>query len=317
MSTKKPNRLILRARRLAYSAALAAMAWSFVLVVAKGWAWLNGDSTAMLGSMMDSAMDLVVSTTNFLALRYAFRPADDSHRHGHGKAEGVAALMQAAIIGGAATFVLLEAIRQIFNPVEIGAISSSIVVMLIASLGTFALTRYQSFVAKKTGSLAIEADSAHYTSDLIANGGIILSLLVVNQTGWTWFDPLAGMAVAAWLMWQARDIALKAWDMLLDREITDDTRQTIIDIITTSNGIASMHDLRMTKSGTALMVSFDVEVDPNMTVAESHDVVRKIEQSIMRATRRDYTRTEVMIHVDPIGDATDSRHKKLEAYHAH
>lgn len=315
MSTPS-NRLILRARRLAYSAAIAAMAWSLILILAKGWAWLHSDSTAMLGLMVDSAMDLLVSTTNFLALRYAFRPADDDHRHGHGKAEGVAALAQAAIIGGAATFVFLEAVRNIFTPVEIQSINASVIVLLVASVGTYALTRYQFFVTKNTGSLAIEADSAHYTSDIIANGGIILSLLIVSQTGWTWFDPLAGMAVAAWLMWQARDISVKALAMLLDREIEDDTRQTVLTLINTAHGIESMHDLRMTKSGTQLMVSFDVEVDPHLTVAASHDIIRKLEQSIIRATRREYTRTEVMIHVDPLGDITDSRHNKLKDYHA-
>lgn len=301
----------LAASRLALKAATAAVILSSLLVAAKFLAWLEGGSASMLASLTDSAVDALVSGTNFLALRYAVRPADDDHRYGHGKAEGLAALGQSIFIAVSCALVVTTALDEFSNPTPVGALGLSTVILLLAIVSTLMLTRYQASVVKKSGSLAVEADSKHYVGDLLMNGGIIISLWVGWAFDWAWLDPVVALLVAAWLLYTARGIAVKAMHMLLDRELEDDVREQIIKLIRTTPGVEDMHDMRTRSSGVRVMISFDIEVEPTLTLIAAHDISRTVEDRILAA----FPRAEVMIHIDPRGDITDSRHKKLKEFH--
>jgi ferrous-iron efflux pump FieF len=299
------------AQRLTLKAAKAAVLLSVLLVAAKTIAWLEGGAAVMLASLTDSCMDAIVSATNYMAIRYALRPADDDHRYGHGKAEGIAALAQAAFIGGSCLFVLLEAIRTLRDPDPVGAVPATLAVLIVATLATLFLTRYQARAARKSRSLAIAADAAHYTGDIVLNLGVIASLAAGHYLNWHWIDPLAALAIAAWLLYSARAVAIHAVNMLLDREIEDGDRARIISIIDATQGVLGFHDLRTRKSGSRTLISFDIEVDPNLSVAQAHDITRAAEAALLAV----FPHAEVMIHIDPAGDVSDSRHRRLEAFH--
>lgn len=292
--------------------AFAAVAVSAALVAAKGAAWLAGGSTAMLASLVDSIIDVGVSLSNFFALRYAFQPADDDHRFGHGKAEGIAALGQAAFITGSAVFVMLEAARHFVQPsAPVGAIGLSVTVLACGMMVTLALTFFQARAAKESGSLALDADAAHYKSDIVMTLGLVGSLLLSGRPGMQWVDPAAAVAVAAWLLFNAWGVARKAADMLLDRELAELERARIISLINATPGVLGFHDLRTRRSGTRVMISFDVEVEPQQPVCDAHEITRKTEARLLQA----YPHAEVMIHMDPRGDVTDSRHRHLKEFH--
>lgn len=291
---------------------MAAMAVSAALASAKGFVWLAGGSAALLASLVDSLIDFAVSTSNFFALRYAFMPADDDHRYGHGKAEGIAALAQSAFIVGSCVFVVLEAIRHIMEPSAPQAVYASVVVLGVGSIVTIALTMFQKAAAKKTGSLSTEADAAHYTGDVGVNIGVIISLLAAQYLGWWWADPVMAVTVTLWLIYTARGIGVKAVDMLLDRELDEPVRQDLMTIIRAVPGVQGLHDFRTRKSGIKLITSFDIEVDPNLTLFAAHEISRAVEAGILEK----YAGAEVMIHIDPVGDITDSRHHKIRDFHA-
>lgn len=300
------------ASRLALKAATAAVLLSSLLVVAKTLAWLEGGSAAMLASLTDSAIDALVSGTNLLALRYALRPADDDHRYGHGKAEGLAALAQSIFIAVSCFLVGQAAFEEFAQPSAVGAVGLSTVILMLAIISTLALTRYQEHVVKKSNSLAVEADSKHYVGDMYINLGVMISLWAGPALGWLWLDPLVALLVAAWLLYTARGIAMKAMDMLLDRELEDDVREQLITLIRTTPGVEDMHDMRTRRSGMRVMISFDIEVEPTLTLIAAHDISRAVEERILNL----FPRAEVMIHIDPRGDVSDSRHQKLKDFHA-
>ncbi|MBU6234888.1 MAG: cation diffusion facilitator family transporter [Alphaproteobacteria bacterium] len=307
-NSQKPS----NSAQLARIAAMAAVGLSGGLVLAKSWAWMQGGSAALLASLVDSVIDALISFTNYLAIRYAHRPADHDHRFGHGKAEGIAALAQSAFIAGSCVFVLLEAIRLLQAPKAVGAVDFGIWVLVAASLATLALTRYQAYAAKVSHSLAVEADAAHYTGDVAVNGGVIISLLAGKYLGWLWIDPVVALVVAGWLLYSARLIGVKAINMLLDRELEDDTRAKIFSIIAGTKGVEGLHDLRTRRSGPRVMMSFDIEVDSGLSMVAAHDIAQEVEQNLLA----NYPNAEVMIHIDPKGgDITDSRHKQLHDFH--
>ena len=103
--------------------------------------------------------------------------------------------------------------------------------MVGAIIVTLALVMFQSFVVKRTGSLAISADHLHYSGDLMMNGAVIVSLLLSSQLHFTLADPLFAIGIALYLMWGAWKIGVTAYDQLMDKEFPDEQRKRIEGIL--------------------------------------------------------------------------------------
>src|ERR1035437_2491697 len=98
--------------RMALLAGGASMAVVTVLIIIKAAAYAGSNSASALASLVDSVIDAAASLMTFMAIHISLKPADSDHRYGHGKAEGLAALFQAAFIGGAGAFLLLESLSR-------------------------------------------------------------------------------------------------------------------------------------------------------------------------------------------------------------
>jgi ferrous-iron efflux pump FieF len=185
------------------SAALASISMASVLVAIKGYgAWTTG-STAMLGSLADTALDLVASVATLAGVWVAGQPADDNHRFGHGKAEALSALFQVILIGVSAIGLAIHAVQQFFTGERTDAATDGIVVSAVAIVGTLALLAWQRHVIARTKSLAIETDHLHYQSDLVLNVAVILALVLDRYAGFAHADPVFGLGIALWLGWGA------------------------------------------------------------------------------------------------------------------
>lgn len=291
--------------RPAILASLFALCTSFSLIILKGIAWLWTGSTLILASLADSTGDFIISFINFIALREAKKPADHQHRYGHGKIEGLASVFQGSLISAAGFFVLLEALHRLAQPMPVHNISIAIGVMVISIIFTLVLVWMQRRSMKKSYSLAIEADQAHYKSDIIVNVGIIIVLGSTYFGAPVWIDPFASIFVSVYLGFNAWHIAKKGVDMLLDREVGGDTREKITKIVLSHAGIHGMHDLRTRYNGQKLHVAFDVEMEPDLLLCNAHKIVKDLEEQILKL----YPNSEIMIHKDPIGETDDSRHQ--------
>lgn len=292
--------------------ALIASFWALgtvaVLICIKGYAYWQSGSAAILATLTDSLTDAAMSGAMLLALKYSLRPADNSHRHGHGKMEGVGALFQAACLIAAALFLLFEGIQRFAQPQEVNNHMLGVWVAGIAIVMSVQLILVQNYCMSKAPSLATEADQAHYTTDVALNGSVMAALLVSYYGGPAWVDPLCAIAVACYYAYAARKIGLSALDMLTDRELPKAVRDKITETIRRHPDILGFHDLRTRKSGMVLHISFDVEIDPEISLREAHDYVRALENDIMA----DFPYAEIIIHKDPYGDPHDHRHQVKE-----
>ena len=282
-----------------------------VLIVIKGMAYLDNGSVSVLASLLDSVVDAGASIITFMAIRLSLKPADSEHRHGHGKIEGVAALMQAALIAAAGFFLLLESIYRFKGAPPPGDIGVAVPVMIISVAISAVLIAVQKYSLRHAPSLAVEADYAHYANDIIVNGGVIAVLWLQMQGAPAWIDPAFGVLVALWLGWSTREIAMKALDMLLDRELPDATREDITRIVFEHDKVLGLHDLRTFKSGMRVFISFDIELDPSLLLYTAHEIVREVEHALLVH----FPNAEILIHVDPYGDTYDSRHTAVDVNH--
>ena len=279
------------------TATYASVAVAGTLIVVKLVAWRFTDSVSLLSTLIDSLLDAAASMINLLAVRHALTPADREHRFGHGKAEPLAALGQTAFIAGSAIFLVIEAGRRLFAPRPVLYVEVGIGVMILAIAVTFALTRFQAHVVRKTGSVAIKADSLHYVGDILVNAAVIVALLLASQFGWFIADPLFGIAIAGYILIIAWRIARGAFDMLMDRELPERERARIRGIVLEHPSVIDMHDLRTRASGRKTFIQVHIELDGDLSLSRAHDVADAVEASLRAA----YPGAGVIIHQDPHG----------------
>jgi ferrous-iron efflux pump FieF len=289
------TRLSLGQLPLAARGALASVVTACFLLALKGYAAWSTDSVAMLGSLADTALDLVASCVTLYGVHVATIPADHDHRYGHGKAEALAALFQVALIAVSAVGILWEAMRQFGSPATTHDAGTGIGVSIAAIIVTLVLVAYQRHVIARTGSVAVSADNVHYQSDLLLNVSVIVALVLDQLLHVRGADPVFGVLIALWLGWGALRSAGSAIDLLMDKEWPVAERDRLIALVADHPELRGLHDIRTRRSGTRDFVQFHMYLAPEMTVADAHEVVLAVEERIHNV----YPNTEVLIHVDP------------------
>lgn len=294
---------------LTRSAAFASITVALFLGALKGWAVWRTGSTAMLGSLADTALDLVASLATLIGVWIAAHPADEDHRFGHGKAEALAAMVQVILIVLSASGIAFRAVQGLFEGSRTEAAEQGIAVSVVAILATIALLAWQKHVIRKTGSLAIRTDNLHYKSDLFLNLAVIAALVLDQHLGWTQADPLFALAIAGWLLWGAWRASREAIDNLMDREWPEEKRLRFIERAARHPELSKLHDLRTRTSGNRDFVQFHVDLPPEMTVSEAHAIIERVEQDLHDA----FPGIEVLIHIDPEGHIDEPGNKLVEA----
>lgn len=285
------------AERLKRWATNAAVAVAASLIAIKLWAWIVTGSVAMLATLVDSTLDLVASGLNLLAVRHALTPADEEHRFGHGKAEALAGLGQAAFIGGSAVFLLFQSVERLILPQPVVQETWGLAVVGVSIVLTVALVLFQRYVIVRTRSLAISADRLHYATDIATNLGVVVALVLAGAWGWTAADPLIGLAIGAVIAWGAFQILRGSYDELMDREFDEADRARIKAIVNRHGDVVSLHDLRTRRAGHRSFIQLHLELPPGMTLIEAHRISDEVEDAIKAV----FPDAEVLTHQDPAG----------------
>lgn len=282
---------------LVRNASYASVIIASILVLLKLGAYLATHSVALLASLIDSLLDVAASFVNLVAIRQAFVPADDEHRFGHGKAEPLAGMAQSAFIAGSALFLIVESGDRLFNPRVIEHGTIGLTVMVISTIFTIALVGYQRYVISRARSIAIKADSLHYLGDILVNFSIIAALVLSLYFEWYIADPLFALGVAAYVLYNAWQIAKISLDQLMDRELPDAERNRIIDIVKSHPMVRNLHELRTRSSGHMTFIQMHLEMDPDLSLVKAHQISDEVEEDIHKA----FPNSEVIIHEDPEG----------------
>ena len=293
---------------LGRSAAFASIVTALLLVGLKLWAVWQTDSMALLGSLADSALDLIASLATLTGVIIAARPADRTHRFGHGKAEALAAIFQVMLIALSAAGIAMQSAEALAEGQRVAAAQEGIVVSVIAILATFALLAYQRFVIARTGSLAISTDHLHYQSDLLLNLAVIAALVLDRYAGLAGADPLFGLGIAGWLLWGAWRAGSEAIDHLMDREWPEDKRRRFVAVAARHPELSRLHDLRTRTSGGIDFVQFHVDLPGDYTVEQAHDIIERVEKDL----HAEFPDAEVLIHIDPEGHVDEPRNTLVE-----
>jgi ferrous-iron efflux pump FieF len=295
--------------RLTVNAALASVAAAlFLLVLKAAAAWETG-SVAMLGSLADTALDLLAALVTLYGVRVAATPADHDHRFGHGKAEALAALFQVALITASAAVIAWRAIERLTYDQR-------------ATDAEFGVGRFPDRDRCHLCPACLSAPD-HRPDRLRRDPGrqCALSersaaqprrrgrLAARPDRGLTGADPIFGIAIALWLAWGAFKASSQAIDQLMDKEWPEEKRQRFLEAAARHPELRGIHDFRTRRSGSRDFAQFHMYVARNMTVEEAHGVMDEVEARIAE----EFPGVEVLIHLDPEGHVDHPGNHLVEA----
>lgn len=285
-----------QAEKLLRNATTASVGVAVLLILLKTWGYIESGSVAIFGTLLDSVMDSLSSIIIFAAVRFSVVPADEDHRFGHGKAEAIAGLIQAFVIGATSLLLVYEVVNKILNPVAIVKPELGIGVVLVSIVLTIMLVLYQKYVKRQTGSVAIDADAMHYSGDILLNLGVVLALVLGGTFNMVYADPFFGALAAGYLLYSAYQVFVASTDVLMDKEMSDEDRAKIEEIAYSDVRVKDIHELRTRRSGLDIFIQFHMGLEEGISLYDAHEISEHVENKIMVA----YPNAEVFIHADPI-----------------
>lgn len=288
-------------KRLTRIASLVSLGVALTLVCIKVWAWLETGSIALLTSAADGLVDVLASMVTLVGVYYAQRPADLGHRFGHGKAEAIAAFVQAILLAAGGVALGIESVSRLITPQALAAQGLGIIVIVVSTLCASMLVTMQTLVVKHTQSTAIAADRAHYITDIAVNIAVLCALVLEHQFGWIRADASGALAISCYMVWNARGMIRAAMLQLLDRELDSADRRRITAAALCCPGVEGVHDLRTRNGGDRVFVELHVEVDGQLTVDAGHAICDNAEAAV----RALFSVAEVSAHLEPAGIADE------------
>lgn len=258
-------------------------------------AFLSG-SMAVMASAVDSLLDILMSGVNFMAIRHAEQPPDQSHPFGHGKFETLATLFQALVISGSGGWIIYESVVRLNQNQTLENIDQGIGVLAFSAIVSWFIARYLRKIAKQTDSSALEADSLHFRMDIYSNLGLMAGLLMVRWFNIHWLDPALSILVASYILHEALQLIKRSLTDILDHELPEEIQQQVHQLISNHEGpLAGYHGLRTRRAGSLKIMDFHLEVCKDMTVADAH----KLSDSLEKKIEGEIPGADVIIHIEP------------------
>ncbi len=271
-----------------------------ILTIVKFAIGVASGSIAVLASAIDSLLDTVISVFNFFAIKKSEEKATDRFQYGKGKVQAIAGVIEGTIISLSGLYIIYEAINKAINGKETALLNSAIIVMIFSIVVTFLLVNYLLKVAKETDNLVIKSDALHYKTDLLSNGVILLSLVIVYFTGLNIIDAIFGLGIGIYIIYSAYEIIEEGIFILLDHALDSEIISEIDKRIKQHPKVNSYHWLKTRTDGTNNFIEFHLVLEPDMKLLEAHRISDEIEEEIRALDNK--KRWIITPHYDPYDD---------------
>ncbi len=265
------------------------------LIILKLIVGITTGSVSIISEAIHSTMDLLAAIIAFFSVKISDKPADDIHPYGHGKIENISGVIEALLILAASIWIIIEAIKKLMYPGEIGSIGLGFIVMFISSAINYIVSQKLYKVAKQEDSIALEADALHLKADVYTSLGVGIGLFLIWITNLNYLDPIVAISVAIFILKEAIELLISAFNPLLDVKLSNDEINIIKDSINKFSAVyCNYHNFKTRKSGRVRYVDLHLVFPENMTIKEAHDICDKIENDIKKSLNY----TEIMIHLE-------------------
>jgi cation diffusion facilitator family transporter len=252
-------------------------------------------SISILAQAVDSSLDLFAVVITFFTIRIAAKPADEEHPFGHGKAENIAAIVQALLIFTAGGLIIYSAVRKIQVGATVELAEAGIGAMLVSMIASIFLSRHLFKVSKAVDSIALQANAHNIAADVYSTAAVLLGLVAVRLTKLNILDPIIALAVALLILKSSYDVLRKSFGGLVDVKLPDGEESVIKSCILEHSGkVVAFHELRTRKAGSQRYIDLHLVMPRNASVEEAHRMCDHLERDIESRLPR----INVTIHVE-------------------
>ena len=289
--------------------ALLSVISNITLVIFKLIIGLLIGSVSIISEAIHSGVDLVAAVIAYISVRKASKPADADHPFGHGKIENISGTIEAVLIFFAAALIIYEAIQKLIHPTPLETVSLGVLIMFLSSVVNIGVSHRLFKIGRETDSIALQADAWHLRTDVYTSAGVMIGLILIflGQRYWPqydlrWLDPVCALAVAALIIKTAFRLTAQASKDLLDANLPDEELWIRSLLESRREMIHGYHSLRTRKSGSMRFIDFHMQVDPDMSVIDSH----RFSQELSALIKERFPNSTVTIHIEPCtGECSD------------
>jgi cation diffusion facilitator family transporter len=279
-------------------AAALSVASNATLITLKVIAGIATGSVAVLTEAAHSGIDLVASLVAFISVRKAGEPADAGHPYGHEKLENLAGAIEGTLIMFGAAIITFEALQRLVRGGHVHTIGVGIAVVAVSAIVNLVVSRIIGRRAASTGSIALEADAAHLSADVVSSGAVLIGLVLVAVTHAEWIDPAVALMVAFWVAFAGVRVLMRSTRSLVDESLPEDELEWIrstIREVGSQRGVVAFHKLRARQAGSRRYVDVHLQFVAGTTLEASHETAHELTNAI----RDRLTGADILVHVEP------------------
>ncbi len=277
-------------------ASILGIVGNIMLMSLKGVIGFTSNSQAMIADFFNSFGDVFSSFMTFIGNKISSKEADEDHNLGHGKAEYIYAFLISIIMLLTAFTMIKKAITTYLNHDKIIFSYTLVVVSIITIITKLCLYLYTNKISKKYNNILIKANSKDHRNDCFITIGTLISS-IVGLYGYKAVDIIVGIMISLWIAYTAIKIFKERYDVLMDKSISEDTKEEVFKIINNHKEIIKVNHFNATPVGYRYQISFTIFLDGNLSTFESHEIANKLEREIEKNIPEIYL---TVIHVNPV-----------------
>ena len=273
------------------------LAANVALTVAKFLAGILGHSQALIADAVESLADIFSSIIVWRGLVVAETPPDEDHPYGHGKAEPLSAAIVSVMLLLAAAWIAFNALHELNEP-RVAPSPWTLIILIIVIGVKETLFRFVLRESETVSSSAVETDAWHHRSDAITSAAAFLgiSISLIGGKGYASADNWAAVAAAAVIAWNGWRLLRPAFNDLMDRSPDRELIEKIRTVAATISGVDKVEKCFVRKMGYQFFVDMHLEVDPQMTVENSHRIGHEVKNKVRAEIP---SVRDVLIHIEP------------------
>ncbi|NJE25630.1 cation transporter [Thermococcus sp. MV5] len=262
-----------------YKPLIVSIVGNIVLGIAKIIVGALHSSLALISDGIHSLSDVVTSVVGYLGVKIASKPADQSHPFGHSRFESLFAFFMGVLLFLVAYEIGRDALERIIERHVIKVNVLMIGITVVSIISKEMMTRYSLRVGKKLGNQIVIVDAYHHRSDALSSVVVLVGLFL-QKFGISYGDSIAGIIVAFFIAKVAFEIVVKNINHLTGVSPPEDIYRRIVEKVMSVEGVKGMHDLRAHYVGPRLHVEVHIEVLPELTLKEAHDISEEVKKRI-------------------------------------
>lgn len=285
-----------------YRVTLVGSLGNLILLVFKFVSGILGHSAAMIADAIHSLSDFITDVIVVVFVKISSKPNDLDHKYGHGKYETLATAIIGIILCCVGIGILWNSAKSILFVMQGGILPQPKIIALVAALLSIVvkeiLYHYTVSVGKKVNSQTVIANAWHHRSDSFSSIGTLIGIggAILLGEKWSILDPIAAMIVSLFIVKVAFKLLKPAIEELTDVSLPQSTEKQIEEILISYPDVAQPHNLRTRKIGNYSAVEVHIRMDGNLTVSQSHDITKSMEQQITELLGGN---AYITIHVEP------------------